>query len=193
MNHFTRVLTAWWKAAHYVQNRDTADYYNNITGLLVQSPRALYEWPALVEGVIIDAPRGGEGVKENPKVSYSYEDGFEYLANAPLARQVKVRSFATGGTRRTAQTQKRFRPDDDTTQDETTQTKKTKPTTTENALDGRYRDPSERTKSTDTNTGHSNGDTEKTGRFVIDGDRTRCRDPYSQQRSPRSTPNPIFQ
>lgn len=38
-SHCIRVLIAWWKAAHYVQNWDTADYYTQLVGRIVPSHR----------------------------------------------------------------------------------------------------------------------------------------------------------
>lgn len=37
IGHFIRVLTAWWKAALYVQNKYTATYYGRMVELAVQS------------------------------------------------------------------------------------------------------------------------------------------------------------
>lgn len=64
-----------------------------------------------IEGVYIDARRADE-TKENPKVTFYYETGYESLANATNQRQIVTRSFATGGKRKTAQAQKRHRPAD---------------------------------------------------------------------------------
>lgn len=109
--HFTRVLTAWWKAAHFVQNKDTAKYYGRLVELALQSPNTLYQWPRHIEGVYIDA-RGAEEARENPKISFEYEAGYESLANSTQSRQVTTRSYATGGTLKTAQAQKRLRTED---------------------------------------------------------------------------------
>lgn len=108
IKHLTRVLTDWWKEAHYVQNKDTADYYGRITERVVQSPKALYEWPKHIEGVIIDA-RGVVGLKENPKIAFEYENGFEHLPNYTQNKQMKARSYATGVSRPAAHAQKRHR------------------------------------------------------------------------------------
>lgn len=110
INHLTRVLTAWWKAAHYVQNRDTEAYNSTIKGKVVQSPTILYTWPAQVTGIIIDA-RGITEAKENPKLYLEYEHGYETLAKTQKKGKqiVAARSFATGGSEPAKQATKRFR------------------------------------------------------------------------------------
>lgn len=74
--HCIRVLNAWWKAAHYVQNSDTAAYYMKLTTLAVRNSGALYTWPQCIVGISIDA-RGVHNPKDNPKIDFEYAQGFE--------------------------------------------------------------------------------------------------------------------
>lgn len=100
-SHSIRVLTAWWKAAHYVQNRDTAEFYTQLVGRIVQSPEELHAWPKHITAVYIDA-KGVEESKKNPKVWFDYAQGYETLTGGHKSKPIIARSFATGGTRPSA-------------------------------------------------------------------------------------------
>lgn len=91
-------------------NRDIEEYNSRITNTVVQSPRSLYQWPSHVTGVHIDA-RSVTEAKENPKVYFDYEEGYEALAGTKQEgkQTVVARSFATGGTQPPKQAAKRFR------------------------------------------------------------------------------------
>lgn len=97
VHHFTGLLVAWWKAAHYVKNKDMADYYTCIMGKVVHSPGELYGWSKLVIGVSVDG-RGVAEPKKNPKVDFEYEVGHEDLAATTNRQGLTIRSFATGGS-----------------------------------------------------------------------------------------------
>lgn len=110
VGHSTTVRAAWWKATHYLKNRDTSTYYNNISSKIFQSPTSLYPWPAHVAGSIIDATAVTEA-KENPNIASEYEEGYETLATTQRRDNTKVttRSFSTGVTTPPKQATKRYR------------------------------------------------------------------------------------
>lgn len=110
INHLTRLITAWWKAAYYVQNKDTAAYYSTTADKVVQIPATVYTWPAHVTGIIIDA-RDITEAKENPNVYFEYEDNYETLEKAQKKgkQSVAALSFATGGSEPGKQATKRYR------------------------------------------------------------------------------------
>lgn len=117
--HSIRVLNAWWKAAHYVQNANTAAYYFILVTQVVRSSGSPYAWPKQAIGINIDA-RGVHTPKDNPKIDWEYEQGVTAPGDNEnsKSRTVTVRSFATGGALPAAKAVKRLRPDK-TTEDGT--------------------------------------------------------------------------
>lgn len=95
--HCIRVLVAWWKATHYVQNQDTTDYYARILGQVVGSPKTLHQWPQHVTGICIDA-RVVSPPKEYPKVSLEYFQRYTAPDDSNKTNKItQIRSFSTGG------------------------------------------------------------------------------------------------
>lgn len=95
--HSIRVLNACWKAGHYIQNQDTAAYYMRILTQVVRSSDTLYTWPSKVTGINIDA-RGVQNLRDNPKISFDYVQGYEApVVSNDRNKTIVVRSFATGG------------------------------------------------------------------------------------------------
>lgn len=62
--HFTRLLVAWWKAADFVQSRDTALFYQRLVKQVVQGADPLQKWPNNIIGIAVDA-KGVRDSKEN--------------------------------------------------------------------------------------------------------------------------------
>lgn len=113
--HTIRVLNAWWKGAHYVQNSDTAEYYMKLVTQAVRTSGSPYAWPKHVTGVRIDA-RGVLSPKDNPKIEFDYTPGFEEPEGSGYNnnKTVTLRSFATGGTLPLPKAVKRPRPNEQT-------------------------------------------------------------------------------
>lgn len=57
------------------RKKDTASYYARILGQVVRSPESLHAWTKNVTGICIDA-WGVTMAKDNPKVTFEYEQGF---------------------------------------------------------------------------------------------------------------------
>lgn len=111
-SHCIRILNAWWKVAHYVQNSYIAAYYMKLTTQAVRNTVAPYNWPKHIIGISIDA-RGVHNPKDSPKIDFEYVQGFEapeYNKNNN-ARSVTVRSLATGRTLPPVKAVKRLRTD----------------------------------------------------------------------------------
>lgn len=73
--HLTRVLVAWWKAAKFVQSRDTALFYHRLIKQAVKGADALHKWPNNIRGIATDA-RGVSDSKENPAINFEFVEGF---------------------------------------------------------------------------------------------------------------------
>lgn len=64
---------------------------------MVHSPAELHERPKHIKGIYIDA-RGVTTPKENSKVTYDYEQGYEVQEDKNnISKGALARSFATGG------------------------------------------------------------------------------------------------
>lgn len=95
--HCIRVLNDWWKAAHYIQNQYTAQYYMRILGQVVRNPESLHAWSLHVAGANIDA-RGVNMPKDNPSIYFDYTKGFAVPEGSnSYNKTTNVRSFSTGG------------------------------------------------------------------------------------------------
>lgn len=112
IGHFTRVLAAWWKAANFVQSRDTALFYQRLIKQAIQGNDALHQWPKHVIGVSLDA-RGVNDSNENPDIAFEYTEGFDPppRTNKQTKKQLnpQLRAMATGGTLPSKQAVKRQR------------------------------------------------------------------------------------
>lgn len=85
---------------NFVQSKYTAFYYQLLIRLAVQSPEGLQKWTTHVTGVAIDG-RGVSESKENPDISFEYEQGYSPPAlNSQSQKKLvpQLRSLATGGT-----------------------------------------------------------------------------------------------
>lgn len=112
--HFTRIIMAWWKAANFVERKYTAQYYQNLINLEVQSPNKIYQWPASIEGIAIDA-REFEEAKENPSITFESKEGPNIVIPSNKGtRKPKPHlcTLETFGTHLAAPASKRQRPDD---------------------------------------------------------------------------------
>lgn len=114
ISHLIKVPTYWWKAAIYVQNRDREECYTRITGRVVKSPVYLYSWPKYIKDVTMDAPEEEES-KKNPKISFEYEDGHEFLADSTQHKPTMTRLFVTGGSLPPSKSAKRHIPTETST------------------------------------------------------------------------------
>lgn len=107
--HFTRLLLAWWKAANFVQSRDTYLYYQRLINAAFRSPEGLHEWPKGITGISIDA-HGISDSKANRDIQFEYEVGVEPPPSTTTRNEkLQIRSLATGGTRAPLPAQKRLR------------------------------------------------------------------------------------
>lgn len=108
--HFIRVLLAWWKAAHCVFSQDTRLYYIRTLQQLISGKNKLFKWPAFVKSIHIDVKEVNIR-KDNPRIWFEYQTGYEYLANVGSRQkiEIKAKSFATNlaGTKTPAAKQKR--------------------------------------------------------------------------------------
>lgn len=110
-NHFARLLLAWWKAAHYVYSPDTRLYYRRALLMLISKEQKLYEWPAFIKAIHIDANNVTDR-KDNPRVWFEYKPGFDFLDEAGSNKKatVTIQSFSTGNTTMKTPAVKRRRP-----------------------------------------------------------------------------------
>lgn len=80
----------------------------------MRNSESVYAWPPHVPGINIDA-RGVFVPKENPKITYDYEEGFTApTKNHKHNTSVTVRSFATGGAAPPGKAVKRLRENEQT-------------------------------------------------------------------------------
>lgn len=95
-NHFVRLLLSWWKAAHYVYSPDTRLFYRRSLLQLISGSGNLFEWPAFVTAVHIDASNVSSR-KDSPRIWFQYKAGYEFLDEDETNRKaaVSVQSFST--------------------------------------------------------------------------------------------------
>lgn len=99
IGQFTRVLGAWWKAANFVQSKDTALFYQRLIKQAVKGPDALHKWPNHIQGIVVDA-RGVNDSRDNPDIAFEYVDGFTPPNMAKKGKpkpKPQLRTLETGG------------------------------------------------------------------------------------------------
>lgn len=120
-NHFIRILLAWWKAAHYVYSADTRLFYRRALLHLITEDGKLYDWPAFITGIHIDADNV-TNKKDNPRIWFEYKPCYEFLKETEAGEKatVTVQSFSTKTAPEQTPTPKRRRPDETTADNNST-------------------------------------------------------------------------
>lgn len=109
LGHSIRVLNAWWKAAHYIQNQDNTSFCMHLLTQTIRSSGTTYTWPANVVAIRIDA-RGVTTPIDNPKITFEYVQSFQPpIFTTTQNREVTVRSFTIGGAPPPGKAVKRLR------------------------------------------------------------------------------------
>lgn len=93
--HFTRVLLSWWKAANYVQSKETELLYQRRICNEVQSPQGLLFRPPGLTGISKDV----DDAKQKPNIAIEYRSDLNPPPTADKRNtKPQLPSLVTGGT-----------------------------------------------------------------------------------------------